>query len=248
MTITYRTTDNGKWGAGSGANLTPAQVDNNFWSLHERLLELELYPPEGVTIVDITLVGDQMTILLSDTSTIGPLTVPTAAFEWTDEFQAAHDYKPFDLLIANDKLYMVLNAHTSGANFVMGPNYRYLYDLPRAFDVALFVAQRPGYGIPSGEPIAAFLSVRDWFLLENAPGSMARLRVASGAPLQLVVMQNDTEIGTITFSSGNPEGVFDINEVQFTSGDVLVIIGPEEVDSLAKDLAITFAGKLGTLP
>jgi len=36
MAIIYRTA--GAWGPGNLINLTPTQVDNNFWELHGRVL------------------------------------------------------------------------------------------------------------------------------------------------------------------------------------------------------------------
>lgn len=36
MTV-YRTDDNARWGAGKGSNLTPAEVDLNFWGVIQRI-------------------------------------------------------------------------------------------------------------------------------------------------------------------------------------------------------------------
>jgi hypothetical protein len=36
MTV-YRTDDVARWGAGKGSNLTPAEVDVNFWGIIQRL-------------------------------------------------------------------------------------------------------------------------------------------------------------------------------------------------------------------
>ena len=44
MSITYRTTDFTKWGAGQGANLTNVQVDDNFWFLYELIVALRVLP------------------------------------------------------------------------------------------------------------------------------------------------------------------------------------------------------------
>lgn len=78
MTITYRTT--GAWGAGKGANLTPAEVDGNFHDLATRVGSLETDAPQPVNIADITVVGTQMTIVLEDATSFGPFTLPQANF------------------------------------------------------------------------------------------------------------------------------------------------------------------------
>jgi hypothetical protein len=75
VAIIYRTA--GAWGAGNGANLTPAQVDGNFWDLHGRVDTLERTPPTPNNIANITATGSQMTITMDDASTFGPFTLPT---------------------------------------------------------------------------------------------------------------------------------------------------------------------------
>ncbi|KEC73137.1 hypothetical protein RLPCCGM1_c1253 [Rhizobium leguminosarum bv. phaseoli CCGM1] len=72
--ITFRTA--GAWGAGKGSNLTPAEVDANFYDLDGRVAELEDNPPGPNQIADITQVGDQITIVMEDASTFGPFTLP----------------------------------------------------------------------------------------------------------------------------------------------------------------------------
>ncbi|WSH59835.1 hypothetical protein U8P68_10940 [Rhizobium ruizarguesonis] len=72
--ITYRTS--GAWGAGKGSNLTPAEVDDNFYDLDGRVTELEDNPPSPNQIADITQSGNQITIVMDDASTFGPFTLP----------------------------------------------------------------------------------------------------------------------------------------------------------------------------
>ena len=61
MGIVYRTDDNARWGAGKGSNLTPAEVDLNFWEVIERLVALETDPPTAISIDDVSVAGNQMT-------------------------------------------------------------------------------------------------------------------------------------------------------------------------------------------
>jgi hypothetical protein len=123
MTITYRTTDGTKWGAGKGSDLTASEVDLNFWDHEQRIQTIETNPVLPVEIADITLVGDQLTITMSDASTFGPFTVPAAPFAFTGPFQGTHAYLKNDFFTFNNGLYIVNNAHTSPSTFVMGPNY-----------------------------------------------------------------------------------------------------------------------------
>ncbi|MBB4520469.1 UNVERIFIED_ORG: hypothetical protein M2435_001249 [Rhizobium sophorae] len=72
--ITFRTA--GAWGAGKGSNLTPAEVDGNFYDLDGRVTDLEDNPPTPNQIADITQDGNQITIVMDDASTFGPFTLP----------------------------------------------------------------------------------------------------------------------------------------------------------------------------
>ena len=58
----FRTTDNAKWGAGKGSNLTPVEVDENFWDLDQRTTALEASPPAPVGIAQVTVTGSTFTI------------------------------------------------------------------------------------------------------------------------------------------------------------------------------------------
>jgi hypothetical protein len=242
----FRTSDV-RWGPGKGANLTPVEVDENFWRLLERIVELELYPPQPLEIAEINVVGNQMTIVMSDMlTTFGPYTLPTAAFSWTGPFQPEHAYAANDLLTANDNLYIVVTPHESGLTFVMGPNYALLLPLPQVFDVGCFVPQQPGYGIPDGGALFSYRGTRAWYLQEDAPLSVARLDVDPAAELVVPVRKNGDAIGTITFAAGSTTGVFDITATTFALGDALKIMKPAAIDADAIDLNVTFSARIGT--
>lgn len=75
MAITYRT--DGDWGTGKGSNLTAAEVDENFYDHEERIAALEATGgTDGVGISNITQSGTQLTVHLTDASTLGPFTLP----------------------------------------------------------------------------------------------------------------------------------------------------------------------------
>jgi hypothetical protein len=117
VAIIYRTA--GAWGAGNGANLTPAQVDGNFWDLHGRVGTLENTPPTPNNIANITATGSQMTITMDDASTFGPFTLPTARLVWTGDWADATAYGINNTFRDPDtgSIYIVIKAHTSVAPF-----------------------------------------------------------------------------------------------------------------------------------
>lgn len=116
MTIVYRTT--GAWGAGSGANLTPAQVDGNFYDLDQRIENLEDNPPVANGIASITQSGSQITVHLDDSTTQGPFTLPTNTMTWRGDWTALYLYNVNDLVTVDGfGLYLVLQDHTSDASF-----------------------------------------------------------------------------------------------------------------------------------
>ncbi len=125
MTI-YRTV--GAWGAGKGANLTPAEVDENFYGHEQRIGELEDNPPEGVGIASIEVTGTTMTFTMTDATTRGPFPLPYAVFRFTDELVHGVTYQPLDMFVVQqgnpvtDGLYMVLSSYTSPPATTEDPN------------------------------------------------------------------------------------------------------------------------------
>lgn len=118
---TYRTTDNTKWGVGKLANLTAAEVDNNFWELHTRILTVEQNPVQPNNISAIEVVGTQMTVRMQDGSTHGPFTLPRAMIHYRGDWVAALNYNELDLVtVPGDAMYLVLRPHTSAAPFDAG--------------------------------------------------------------------------------------------------------------------------------
>lgn len=115
MVVKYRTA--GDWGAGEGRLLFPEEVDENFWSVVLRLVELEESPNVNL-IQNFTVVGDQLTILMDDGSTFGPYTLPATVFTWRGDWASTTSYSAFDVVtVEGSGLYLVLNDHTSEAAF-----------------------------------------------------------------------------------------------------------------------------------
>jgi len=79
VTIVYRTDNTAAWGAGKGGDLTPAEVDQNFFNISEAIDALGT-GPQPAEIDTIAVSGSQMTITLSDATVFGPYTLPTSSF------------------------------------------------------------------------------------------------------------------------------------------------------------------------
>jgi len=122
----YRTT--GPWGAGKGSNLSPTEVDENFHDHEERILSLETTPPVGVGIVSFTVTGRRFSVNLSDSSVQGPFLLPTAAFRWSDEWEAGTTYEELDIFTRNtgdvetDGLYLVFGTYAAPAATTEDPD------------------------------------------------------------------------------------------------------------------------------
>lgn len=151
MTQTYRTTDLARWGVGQGFNLTPAQVDINFWDLIQRMIMQEARPDPSAGIDYFEIIGINLYVHMTDSTVLGPYELPTTTFndrgDWTPETL----YSAMDTFGINGGLYVVLLAHTSdltfdaGANNGMGDDY---YQL---------MLQPPGTALPTGGAAAMVL-------------------------------------------------------------------------------------------
>lgn len=204
MTILFRT--NGPWGAGLGGNLTPAQVDANFWDIAGRLVELETNPPEANSIESITVLGTQMTIHLTDGTPLGPFTLPVAVFQprgtWVDD----EDYETLDLVsVATLGTYMVLQDHNSNAPF--DPN-RTISGQPVYH--LLFPPGAPG---PAGPEGPAGDDGED-----GAPGADGIFFIGGAGPLVSRDAFDDAEKGFI-YLSVDGDGVSFTKAVIFIHGD-----------------------------
>lgn len=253
MAIIYKNDDLAKWGTGKGAPLTSVEADLNIWQILQRVTAMEDNPIMPNQIDFIEVVGNQMTIHMTDYNVFGPFTLPTAAFRWTGAFQPTHDYKANDVLRARDALYLVVNDNTSGATFVQTTDYALMFDLPTKLSVAFFFPGSPGTGIEltgGTDPQAMFTyrADRDFFLPEDLTGSIGGLRLAATDAISLPILKNTTEIGTIDVAAAATACTFTFAAgVQFAANDLIRVLRPVDIDATAKDLSVTLQASLGTL-
>jgi len=262
--IIYKTTDVLKWGvgggSGTGGNLSPTELDLNFWELYFRLKALEDNPPESINISGMTVVGTQWQVNMSDGSHFGPFTLPLATFQFRGDWVNEMHYYELDIVVAPDfGLFLVRIEHdTPPLPAVFDPladdgsgNLLYLKlfgEGPRIYDFGFFFPGQPGAGIGTGDYMAAHAFARDVVLPINLTGSIARLRLAPLADLSFDAQKNGVDIGTIDFAAGETEGTFTfVDATAFVSGDAFGVLPPAALDDDARSLTLTFVGTRGTL-
>lgn len=110
--VIYRT--DGSWGSGKGANLTPAEVDTNFNELDTRITDLEENPVAAPYLSSFEMRDvNQLYGIMSDSTEIGPITIPIALWTYKGEWLPNYPYKIFDTFSSDLGLYIVRRQHTS---------------------------------------------------------------------------------------------------------------------------------------
>lgn len=253
--LLFRTDDLSRWGDGVARNLTPAEVDLNFWILLEMILGLGENPALPKQISSITVTDNQMTIHLSDgVTTYGPFDLPVASFTWRGNWTPATPYIKFDLFNEANGLYMVVQNHTSNAAFdsadgsIAGHYYKLLIAYPVSFDIGFFFPGFPGTGIAATNPMFSYQAAHEFFLSAGLPGSVASVDAPFAAAKSFDIRHNGTVIGSVDFASGDTDGTFTFaDDVQFSIGDKVKVIRPTSIDATATNLNVTLAATKGTL-
>lgn len=255
--IDYRTTDNAKWGAGSGADasgdLTPSQVDNNFWTLYTRLKELEDNPPEAVDIIGFTVIGSQFQVNMSDGSTLGPYSLPIATFRMVGDWTNSTAYLQLDILtVPHDGVYMVNVGHTTPASpatfdpLADDGSGNLLYtkvfgDDAYIYDFGFFYPGQPGLGISDGAAMAGHVVARPIVMPAGLADSKADLGIPPAVDISYPVKVNGVEVGSVDFASGDTAGTFTwAADVSLAAGDKVLLMKPATIDSAAYELSVTF--------
>ncbi len=266
MSIVYRTDDGARWGAGKGSNLTPAEVDVNFWEVIQRLVSLETNPPSAVSIDDITVAGNQMTVHLTDGSTRGPFILPTAQWRWTGAWRTSMVYFVNDIFSFDGAIYRVAVSHTSDATS-FDPNALgasgYIYNLllnppVQPYDLGMFFS----FTIPAdGSQILQHVAARSFVVPGDFLQSIAFLRVtATTQTLTFGFHKNDDLIGHLEFepgvnttTDGGQFGTFvpldPPDDIQFDHSDRFKVTAPDIAtpDATAAGLSMTIAARTGTI-
>src|SRR6185436_7469209 len=119
MTVIYRT--DGAWGTGQGSNLSPAQVDGNFYDIDTRVTSIEDNPVEPIAPIAINIEGQAFTMGLSNGETLGPIAVTYPMPTWRGAWNPGIAYSEMDFFTSPDNgLGAVMIPHTSAATFDWG--------------------------------------------------------------------------------------------------------------------------------
>lgn len=262
LSLIFRTV--GAWGAGKGSNLTPDEVDENFFAVQESVNALLDNPALPVEIASISTTDNFMTVHMSDgTTSFGPFALPTASFNFREDWTPVTAYKRADLFVVEDGLYYVNRPFTSGSDFIPGegagvggtlPYASFVMPIPNKVRVAWYWPGRPGVGLPTDLmtssdlfiPMFVYLTADPFYLSPDLPGARATLRGEPAADLTFEIYRNEVLIGTLLFTAGTKTGVFTFtNSVDFADGDALELVGPGTPDDTAFGLSVTMVGRLG---
>jgi hypothetical protein len=116
MVVRYRNA--GAWGAGEGMRLTSLQVDENFFTLEERVQDIIDNPIPGLGIANLSLVGTRTLRVTMEDNTTHDFLIPIAAPHWRDEWTPDTDYLALDRFwVDGVGLFLVLRDHTSAEAF-----------------------------------------------------------------------------------------------------------------------------------
>jgi hypothetical protein len=115
----------GAWGSGIGT-LTPAQFDQNFWSIYGALNGFNVALTSSVvgiaSIDQVSGSNDEFTISLTSGHIDGPFVESYLVFAAKGNWQPNTAYAVGDVVAYNGALYEVIFAHTSHATFSAGAN------------------------------------------------------------------------------------------------------------------------------
>ena len=115
--LTFRTTDPTRWGTGQTADLSAAQIDNNFWFLYSTVLALQDHANGNADIDYFVVNGNQLFVHLTNHAVLGPYILPTAQWHPRGAWAPVTAYGLFDTVIDDGALYLIIWAHTSLATF-----------------------------------------------------------------------------------------------------------------------------------
>ena len=186
MGYTFRT--DGPWGVGIGQDLTPIQVDTNFW---QAIQDIAAKAPQGVGIAGFSVIGNLMTVVLTDHTLMGPYTLPVANLVFRGEWQPEFSYYTNSIITANGSTYIVLMNHMSAMTFDPGANDG------EGNDYYGLLLQNPGMVVPDGGAVGAFLrkaTTADW--------SMRWQTAALSLDLSDVVIASAISGDVLTYNTG----------------------------------------------
>lgn len=250
--IIYRTT--GPWGAGKGADLTPPEVDGNFYDIDQRIATAIENMPQPVSVDHVEMIGSTFTVHLTNGQVDGPFEIPFATLTSRGPWGPGVEYNRLDYVFHAGTGYIVLVSHLSPPSFdplyeVEGtPAYAVAIPAPdQVYDLGFF-----NRGLVGGDDALLFRSVasRPIRFATTQHDSQASVGTAFAdavaPPATLAVFYipagggSEEQFATITFDQLATAGVVEIiSDRAFNVGDILEVRAPPVQDSAAADLSVT---------
>lgn len=245
--LMFRTDNPAKWGNGKGANLTPGEVDANFFALASAIDAVELPAADVIAAIEVSATDNTMMIITSSGAKFGPLKLPVASLKYRGAFVPFESYAYLDLITAADGLYLVREPHIAEGIFNPARDvYQRVMPMPTGCDIGFFYPGLIGVGLAEGDTMFAHVVARPFYIPQNGVGSIGKLEVAAAEPMELELFRNSTRVGLIRISAGAAAATFSIDQnQQFVAGDVLRVPRPQVIDTAARSLMLTIACRLG---
>lgn len=244
MTITFVT--DGAWGTGTGIPHNAAAADQIIYELLQRIVTLEAGAPEPRSITGFSVVGNQLTVVMSDATNEGPFTLPISSFIFLDSFTDATLFKANSIFPENDALWLVTQDHVTETPFdpgrtIVGDVYRKVFGAPAIVpnDLHMFI---PGV-LANSQLILYTEATRRWQLPASLTGSRFRSQIAAAAAAVVTLKKNGSDIGTLSWALGGfiPTVAF-VSSVTFNVSDTFTVNGPATADLTLADISFDFLG------
>lgn len=272
--VTFRTTDNTRWGPGQDSDLSASEIDINFWVLLTAIQALQAQSNDHAGIDHFVIAGQNLFVHLTNHFVLGPYTLPMAQWNFTYAWGPRKVYQAFDVFTEGKAVYLVLVAHisnslfTAGASDGLGHNYYGLLlaaptpELPQtgtkgAFlqwqnspaDVRWFQPSRNIAIFLEGAPDASsFVAEYEFTEITNFPAGLTLSQFSVGTrptgSQEYDLYQDGGPVGSITFHPSGPATIVFNHAIQFTAGEILTVLSPSVVDPHMTRVRFNFVGYL----
>lgn len=243
--ITYRTSDNTRWGIGQGSDLSATQVDINFWYLYTliTLLDEQINHNGGLNgIASFSVSGNSLYVTMNSGLVFGPYTLPTSSWNPRGLWQSSTPYAVNDVIYDGNAVYLVIFAHTSGTTFSPTANdgsghfyYKLIFqDAQQTRNFALYAQG----SVQANEVLQQYITTDAFTLPYGLTGSQAVQGVATTTNVSYSIAKNGTVIGSVDFTPTSVSFTFTA-QVSFAIGDILSIIAPAVPDNTQANVSIT---------
>ncbi len=272
--VTFRTTDNTRWGAGQGSDLSATQIDINFWVLLTAVQALQTSTAEVASIDHFVILTNQLFVHLTNHVVLGPYTLPSAQWTFRGPWAPLTEYQFFDVFTNNRTIYLVLFPHRSNALFSpfasdnVGHNYygvllaaapselpqngtlgQYLQWQTSPLDVRWNTLTR-NIALYLETPPSPIENVMDYMFTElttfpqGLVGSQFSVGTRPTGDQEYDLFQDGGPIGSVIFHHTGAPTVTFHHPIDFQIGDILSVVGPSVPDMHMTRIRMTFLGDL----